>query len=75
MLRFLTMLALAAVTAAAQVAPTASLTGTVIDPSGAAIPNARVTLTNLETGFERTIAGRSDGSYLFTQVPIGLYRI
>jgi hypothetical protein len=59
----------------AQVAPTASLTGTVLDPSGAAIPNTGVRLINLETGFERGVAAQSDGTYLFTQVPVGLYRV
>ena len=75
MLRCLATLALSAITAAAQVAPTASLTGSVTDPSGAAVPNAGVTLTNLETGFERAVAAQTDGSYAFTQVPVGLYRV
>src|SRR2546427_629001 len=75
MLRCLALLLLAANPAAAQVAPTASLTGTVTDPSGAAVPNARVTLTNLETGFERAVAAQTDGSYAFTQVRSGLYRV
>jgi hypothetical protein len=74
-LRCLATLALSAITAAAQVAPTASLTGSVTDPSGAAVPNARVTLTNLETGFERAVAAQTDGSYAVTQVPVGLYRV
>lgn len=59
----------------AQVAPTASLTGTVLDPSGAAIPAADVRLINLETGFERKATAQSDGTYLFAQVPVGLYRV
>jgi hypothetical protein len=75
MLRCLATVLLAAATAAAQVAPTASVAGTVTDPSGAAVAGAQVTLTNVETGFERTVATQSDGSYSFTQVPVGLYRV
>ena len=59
----------------AQIAPTASLTGAVTDPSGAAIPDSRVLLVNLETGFERAVAAQDDGSYRFTQIPVGLYRV
>jgi hypothetical protein len=59
----------------AQVAPTASLTGTVTDPSAAAVPGARITLVNIETGFERRATAQVDGTYLLTQVPVGLYRI
>jgi hypothetical protein len=64
-----------AMAAAAQVAPTAALTGTVTDPTSAAVPNASVRLVNLETGFERTAAAQADGTYLFTQIPVGLYQI
>jgi len=32
----------------AQIAPTASLTGTVTDPSGATVPGARIKLVNVE---------------------------
>src|SRR5438270_3217308 len=59
----------------AQIAPTASLNGTVTDPSGAAVPNAHVRLVNIETGFERTTETQADGRYLFSQVPVGLYRV
>ena len=58
-----------------QVAPTASLTGTVTDATGASVPNARVVLTNLETGFEREALSQETGAYLFSQVPIGVYRV
>lgn len=75
MLRYLASLSLIAAVALAQVAPTAALTGTVTDPSSAAIPNARVILTNLDTGFERSAATGADGAYLFTQIPVGRYRV
>src|SRR5450759_3029834 len=75
MLIRLLLLLLAAAMMQAQVAPTASLTGTVLDPSGAAIPAADVRLINPETGFERKATAQSDGTYLFAQVPVGLYRV
>ena len=75
MLRSLVFFLLIGSVASAQVAPTAALTGTVTDPSSAAVPNARVRLVNLDTGFERTAGAQSDGTYLFNQVPVGLYRI
>ena len=59
----------------AQIAPTASLTGTVTDASGGSVPGARITLTNVETGFERRAVAQSDGRYLFSQIPVGLYRL
>jgi hypothetical protein len=54
---------------------TASLRGTVTDPSGATVPNARVTLINKERGFERTITTGSTGGYEFLQVPPGTYQV
>src|SRR3954470_21362686 len=59
----------------AQIAPTASLTGTVTDPSGAVIPAARVQIVSVDTGFERSVEAQSDGRYVFSQIPVGLYRI
>lgn len=73
--RLLVLCVAVAASAVAQVAPTASLTGTVTDPSSAAIPNARIRLINVDTGFERTAAAQSDGTYQFTQIPVGAYRV
>ncbi|MDT7814771.1 MAG: hypothetical protein QOJ42_4687 [Acidobacteriaceae bacterium] len=52
-----------------------SIVGTVLDATGAAIPNAKVTLTNEQTGFtlERTADG--SGSYAFTPIKIGTYTV
>src|SRR3954452_13808216 len=52
-----------------------SIVGTVLDTTGAAIPNAKVKLTNEQTGFalERTADG--SGSYAFTPIKIGAYTI
>ncbi|MBI2686328.1 MAG: TonB-dependent receptor [Acidobacteria bacterium] len=56
-------------------APTASLTGTVSDPSGAVIANASVVLTNSATGFNRTLTTNAEGVYAFNAVPIGVYTL
>lgn len=68
-------LATAAPFALAQVAPTASLTGTVTDPSGAAVPSVKLHLIQMETGLERFAAAQSDGHFLFSQVPAGPYSL
>lgn len=75
MLRQLLLFTLFTAFVAAQVAPTAGLTGTITDPSAAAVPNTRIKLTNVETGFERTTVAQVDGSYQFTQIPVGLYQV
>ena len=64
-----------AITCLGQIAPTSSLTGVVTDPSGSVVPNAQITLRNLETGFERKISASDTGQYLFNAVPVGLYSI
>ena len=42
-----------------------SITGSVTDPSGAAVTDARVTLTNLGTAEKRTQPTGADGLYSF----------
>jgi Carboxypeptidase regulatory-like domain/TonB dependent receptor len=58
----------------AQSAGTSALAGTVTDPSGAAIPNATVTITSNDTGLTRTTTTGADGSYKFTLLPPGNYK-
>ncbi|HEY2011941.1 MAG TPA: carboxypeptidase-like regulatory domain-containing protein, partial [Bryobacteraceae bacterium] len=52
-----------------------AVTGTVTDPSGASVPNATVTLTNVDNGF--VLNGTTDGSgnYTFSPVKIGNYKV
>jgi len=59
----------------AQSAGTGALAGIVTDPSGAAIPNVSVTLTNLDTNQTRTAATNTDGNYRFSLIPPGTYRV
>jgi hypothetical protein len=59
----------------AQSAGTSALTGTLTDPSGGTVPNATVTLTNTQTNQVRTATTGTDGSYRFTLIPPGTYRV
>ncbi len=52
-----------------------SITGSVLDSSGAAIPQARVSLTNLGTKETRTQPTGNDGLYQFVNLIPGEYRI
>jgi hypothetical protein len=54
---------------------TASLNGTVTDPAGAAVPNARVSATNQATGVFSVTQTDEVGAYLFPSLPIGIYRL
>jgi outer membrane receptor protein involved in Fe transport len=54
---------------------TATLFGSVTDPSGAAIPNATVTMVQTDTNFTRTDTTKGDGSYRAEFLPIGPYKV
>lgn len=50
---------------------TAQITGTVTDPSGAAVPNAQVTVSVPDKGINRTTKTNDTGDYLVAGLPIG----
>lgn len=52
-----------------------SITGTVTDTTGAAVPNASVTLLNTDVGLSLTGKTDAKGSYTFSPVRIGHYSI
>ncbi len=54
---------------------TASVSGTVVDESGAVVTNASVNLTNNATGQQRTTSANSAGVYSFPNVPPGTYTL
>lgn len=54
---------------------TGSVSGTVTDPSGAAIPSAHITLTDVAKGFTFTATTDAVGHYLLRQVAPGRYTI
>jgi hypothetical protein len=50
---------------------TGTLSGTVSDPSGAAVGDANVTLQNSDTGLVRRLKTGTNGRYEFLSVPVG----
>jgi len=52
---------------------TASITGTITDPSGAAITGAKVTTTSQERGVTYTAITNDSGLYRISQLPVGTY--
>ena len=56
-----------------QSASTGTVAGTVVDPSGAAVVGARVTLTDKGTNAAHTASTNENGRYLFVDVQAGNY--
>jgi Carboxypeptidase regulatory-like domain/TonB-dependent Receptor Plug Domain len=52
-----------------------SVEGTVKDPSGAAVTNATVEISNPVSSFERAVTTGADGSFRFTNVPFNPYHM
>jgi Carboxypeptidase regulatory-like domain/TonB dependent receptor-like, beta-barrel len=52
---------------------TGTIAGTVTDPSGAMIPHATVTITNVGTSTQRTLETDANGSFVASAVPFGTY--
>src|ERR1051326_8660710 len=51
------------------------LGGVIADPSGAAVPNATVTVTNLDTGFSTSAMTDSEGRWIVSNLPSGRVKI
>src|SRR5437763_8404630 len=72
----LLLLALGLLTGArAQVSTVGSITGTVRDPQGAAVPKAEVTITEETTGTSHTVTANDDGVYTALSLPAGRYSV
>jgi hypothetical protein len=55
---------------------TATITGSVLDSTGAAVPNAKVTIANTDRNVVvRTTESGNDGSYTAPQLPVGHYSV
>ncbi len=52
-----------------------TITGTITDPSGAVIPNAKITLTNKNTQVARSVTTNGEGTYLAANLDAGVYTI
>ena len=53
----------------------ATVLGTVHDPTGAVVANAKITLKNVNTAVTAVTASNSDGNYEFLTVKIGDYTV
>ena len=53
----------------------ATLLGTVTDSSGAAVANAKITITETNTGISHTSQTNESGNYVFPDLPPGTYRV
>ncbi len=54
---------------------TATLSGTVTDPSGAVVPQATVTLTSPQKGIAQSFTADAEGRYTFSQLPPSTYTL
>ncbi len=54
---------------------TASVSGKVTDPSGSAVPGARVTVVNAVTRFERSVESTAAGTFLVSNIPFHSYEV
>jgi hypothetical protein len=72
-LAILILLAAVSLPVLAQVSVT--IQGRVYDTTGAAIPQATVTIVNPATGFTRTVEASSTGDYQFSTLPVGDYTV
>jgi Carboxypeptidase regulatory-like domain len=59
----------------AQTSGNGNIVGTVTDPSGAAVPNATVVVTNTDTGVSRTLTTNGDGLYTANFLQPGHYEV
>src|SRR5580704_17260691 len=53
----------------------ATIVGTLTDPSGASVPNVKITATNTETGLSHTTTTSDSGQYVFPELKIGHYDV
>ena len=70
-----TILFLATATAAIAQFDSATVLGTVTDPSGAVVAHSQVKVRNTATGLERTAETGEQGQYQLANLPIGPYRL
>jgi Carboxypeptidase regulatory-like domain len=63
------------ITVRAQTGNSGSIQGTVKDPSGGAVVNATVEITNPVSSYTRSVTTGADGSFRFTNVPFNPYHL
>src|SRR5713226_7335794 len=51
------------------------IVGTVVDPTGAAVPEASITVTEVQTNISRTVSSSERGEYAVTPLAPGIYQV
>jgi outer membrane receptor protein involved in Fe transport len=68
-------LALLALSATVAQESTGTISGTATDPSGAVVPQAEITVTNVQTGVARKGNSNTDGLFVLTNLTVGNYTL
>src|SRR5258707_7441283 len=63
------------VPAKAQGLSAGTVSGVIVDPNGAVVPNASVTIGNTVTGYTRTVGTDKDGGFRFDNIPLNNYQL
>ncbi|MBI1765961.1 MAG: TonB-dependent receptor [Acidobacteria bacterium] len=71
----LAILLLTSFNAQAQLRIVGAISGTVQDPTGAVVPNAKVTLRDEKTGISRNVTSTERGTFLFPDLAVGTYEV
>src|SRR5689334_13148800 len=72
---FVLLLSICAATLAYSQGETGQISGTVYDPSGAVVPNAKITVKSVATGAERQTTSSGAGTYTVTNLQPGTYTV
>ncbi len=60
---------------AASAGQSGSITGAVVDPTGAVIPGVTVAISNLATGQQQSVSTNADGTFMDAELAPGSYRV
>jgi Carboxypeptidase regulatory-like domain/TonB-dependent Receptor Plug Domain len=64
-----------AVAGAQSVGNSGSVSGSILDSTGAVVPGAKVEIRNPVSGFDRSTVSDSDGNFAFTNIPFNNYHL
>ncbi|MBV9266936.1 MAG: TonB-dependent receptor [Acidobacteriaceae bacterium] len=70
-----TLFILSQISLVAQTVDIAEVSGTVTDPSGAAVASAQVTMTETDKDLQHTVLTDARGEYVLPNLPVGPYRL
>jgi len=59
----------------AQTVAVAQISGSVRDESGGVLPGVDVTVTQIQTGYTRSVVTGADGQFNIPNLPVGPYRL